>query len=136
VRAAVLFTLGSRELLLNCPFLLAESSQRPCCPGEIPSNKCPLSKSFDTCPYVLSEAKIGLVQSIHATSAPAAVTHFDPANVVTDAIDERPVGCTSAYESSGFRSDHCFVPGCSESFKGRTEPPKHQCSLPKWRLLK
>lgn len=47
--------------LLNCPFLTKSNSHAPCCPREASNeqSKCPLSKSLDTCPLYVTEAKIG-----------------------------------------------------------------------------
>jgi hypothetical protein len=48
--------MASEVALLHCPFLVAP--EHPCCPAPITPKKCPLSTSFDTCPYVARDSKI------------------------------------------------------------------------------
>jgi hypothetical protein len=49
--------LASGLALLNCPFLI--SAEHPsCCHGNAAPKKCPLSTSFETCPYVAPDSKM------------------------------------------------------------------------------
>jgi len=90
--AAILFTLGSGVLLLNCPFLLSGKSHSPCCPREEPT-KCPLSKSFDTCPYVATESKIGPTENKLVSIAPVSAVSI-AVLVASTATDDLPATWT------------------------------------------
>lgn len=75
---AILLTFGSGVLLLRCPFLQHKS----CCSRELPK-QCPLSKSIDSCPYVATESKAGLVEVKFVTpSLPAVTTAAEPVLLV------------------------------------------------------
>lgn len=55
--AFALLGMASGLALVNCPFLV--SSDHPsCCHNKYAPKKCPLSNSFETCPYVPLDAKI------------------------------------------------------------------------------
>jgi hypothetical protein len=54
--AIALLGMTSGLALVNCPFLV--SAERPSCCHDTAPNKCPLSKAFDTCPYVALDSKI------------------------------------------------------------------------------
>ena len=63
--------------LLHCPFLVASDSS--CCHRQVGHPKCPLSKSFDTCPYLALDAKVGTVDGktiiAGALPLPVSVAH-------------------------------------------------------------
>jgi hypothetical protein len=90
--ASILFTLGSGVLLLNCPFLRSEPSHSSCCPRDVPA-KCPLSKNFDTCPYVMTEAKIGFAENKSDAVMPV-VDSLGARDAMPGATDERPFSRT------------------------------------------
>jgi hypothetical protein len=71
VFALLFFTSGAA--LLNCPFLSQPSSPAPCCPRETGNRqgKCPLSKSLDTCPFYVTEGKIGAAKDKVVVVVPA-----------------------------------------------------------------
>jgi len=53
--ALAVLEIASGLALLHCPFLAVSAS---CCRGTSSSKKCPLSNSFESCPYVQQDAKI------------------------------------------------------------------------------
>jgi hypothetical protein len=78
---ALLFFI-SGVALFNCPFLNQTNSHAPCCPREASSeqSKCPLSKSLDTCPLYVTEAKIGWTQGAVGVETAAIIA---PAHALT-----------------------------------------------------
>ena len=54
--AFALLGMASGLALINCPFII--SSDHPsCCHNRYAPKKCPLSNSFETCPYVPLDSK-------------------------------------------------------------------------------
>jgi hypothetical protein len=73
--SVVILALGvliSGVLLLNCPFLTPSTEHAsPCCPRQSPSpSKCPLAPTMETCPYFITEAKLGYVEAKVLTVSP------------------------------------------------------------------
>lgn len=65
--------------LLACPFLQAGQTKanqhccpRPHSPAKSPVKSCPLASTLDSCPYFLTESKIGIAQA--EQSSPFALT--------------------------------------------------------------
>lgn len=56
-----LLTLTSGFPLLRCPFLTTAHQAQSCCPraNPQPRKECPLSKTLETCPYYVTDAKLG-----------------------------------------------------------------------------
>ena len=64
---ALLFTIFvAFSSFLDCPFLNRSDSAHasmPCCPRESsPSQECPLSDALQTCPFYVTESKIGVAE--------------------------------------------------------------------------
>ena len=61
--AAILGALFTASVLIACPFMaVSHSAGGPCCPGQPVAPKCPLAPTLQTCPYYLTESKIGIAQ--------------------------------------------------------------------------
>jgi hypothetical protein len=62
---AVLFVaFATLSNLLPCPFLgsaAARHSSLPCCPS--PAERCPLSNTAESCPFFITEWKLGITQA-------------------------------------------------------------------------
>jgi hypothetical protein len=76
--SSVLFGFIMMGSLAACPFLMGESSQssdHSCCPRKpAPSKHCPASDNLASCPYLVTEAKIGKTEPKFAVAvAPAPV---------------------------------------------------------------
>lgn len=54
--ALALLSIASGIALINCPFLVSDGHPA-CCHGKSTPRKCPLSSSFETCPYVPLDSK-------------------------------------------------------------------------------
>ena len=54
--AFAVLAMASGLALINCPFLVS-SGHSSCCHNKYAPKKCPLSNSFDTCPYVPLDSK-------------------------------------------------------------------------------
>jgi len=69
--ALALLGVASGLALINCPFLV--SSDHPSCCHKYAPNKCPLSNSLETCPYVPLDAKIQHREANVAGTPPQAI---------------------------------------------------------------
>jgi hypothetical protein len=100
--ALTLFALITAGSLMVCPFLMADSTglRNPCCPRRtpIPAKECPLSKSLQTCPFYITEAKIGIAEAKVKVAvepmAPASPT--PPLSPVVSTVETAPVYVTRA----------------------------------------
>jgi hypothetical protein len=77
--SSVLFGFIMLASLAACPFLAGESSQasdHSCCPRKpAPEKHCPASDNLASCPYLLTEAKLGKTEAkFSAGLAPAPVS--------------------------------------------------------------
>jgi hypothetical protein len=61
--------ISSGLALINCPFL--SLSHSACCRGKVGPKKCPLSNSFETCPYVAPDSKVDPITTNTAGTAPS-----------------------------------------------------------------
>ncbi|HYP14814.1 MAG TPA: hypothetical protein VEQ63_12875 [Bryobacteraceae bacterium] len=83
--ATVILSFVLVSLATACPFLLSSAEHSaPCCPRQSTNGKCPLSKNVQTCPYYVTESKLGITKSavqtvlLHAdfeTNSPIPVLH-------------------------------------------------------------
>ena len=77
--SSVLFGFIMLASLAACPFLMGESSQaseHSCCPRKpAPEKHCPASDNLASCPYFLTEAKLGKTEAKFSVGlAPAVVS--------------------------------------------------------------
>jgi hypothetical protein len=70
--AFAILGMASGLALIYCPFL-ASSDHPSCCHNKYASKKCPLSNSFETCPYVPLDAKMGRANTKVAGTPPPAI---------------------------------------------------------------
>ena len=72
--AAVLLSMITVMPLIACPFLKLET--QACCSR---TSKCPLSKTVETCPFYVTETKIGIkVAKFAIEGLPVASVAFSP----------------------------------------------------------
>jgi membrane protease YdiL (CAAX protease family) len=96
--SSVLFGFIMLASLAACPFLMGESSQasdHSCCPRKpAPEKHCPASDNLASCPYFLTEAKLGKTEAKFSVGlAPAPVApithhHLNAAVVAVTMVDE------------------------------------------------
>jgi hypothetical protein len=96
--SSVLFGFIMMGSLAACPFLMGESSQasdHSCCPRKpAPSKHCPASDNLASCPYFVTEAKIGNTEATFtvavapAPAAPVFHQNVDASHVATRFIDQ------------------------------------------------
>jgi hypothetical protein len=101
----VLFGFIMMGSLAACPFLTgasSETSKHSCCPRKpAPSKHCPVSDNLASCPYFITEAKIGKTEAkFEIALAPtlvAAALHYDlnAPRIVTGFIDQDADGSLS-----------------------------------------
>ena len=73
LQLALLFALVTVASLIPCPLLAAPSanSQHPGCPrSQAPLEQCPLAPTLESCPYFITEAKIGTAPSLRQLVTP------------------------------------------------------------------
>jgi membrane protease YdiL (CAAX protease family) len=96
--SSVLFGFIMLASLAACPFLMGESSnasKHSCCPRKPASQKhCPASDNLASCPYFLTEAKLGKTEGKFsvglATALVSAIIRHDneAAVVATNTVDQ------------------------------------------------
>jgi hypothetical protein len=89
--AIALLGMASQVALLNCPFL--RTSAHPlCCHGTAAPttpNKCPLSPTFDTCPYLALDSKIEKAEFQSLGTPPPAIG-FSISIVPSPSFEDEP----------------------------------------------
>jgi hypothetical protein len=90
--AFALLGMASGLALINCPFLVS-SDHASCCHNKYAPKKCPLSNSFETCPYVPLDAKMEHGNAKLAGTPPPA-NHLDVVVFSLATIEIVPVAWT------------------------------------------
>src|SRR5271166_1369349 len=67
--------MASGVALLHCPFLI--SAERPVCCHDTAPKKCPLSNSFETCPYVALDGNIEQTHGKILSTPPPAMVRYE-----------------------------------------------------------
>jgi hypothetical protein len=73
--AITLLGMASGVALLNCPFLI--SAERPLCCHDTAPKKCPLSNSFETCPYVALDSNVEHAHGKILSTPPPAIGQYE-----------------------------------------------------------
>jgi hypothetical protein len=92
VVAIALLGMASEVALLHCPFLVV-SAHPPCRPTPIAPKKCPLSPSFDTCPYVARDSNIKQTE-IKTLGTPSPAIGIPVAIVLSPRFEDAPTAWT------------------------------------------
>jgi hypothetical protein len=91
--AFAILALASGIPLLNCPFLTPKANAKSSCHREAPGQhgKCPLSLTLETCPYFITDGKLGIVEAKAFAVAPALPVVVAPAEVLSNAAPAAPL---------------------------------------------